>query len=156
MSSETEKAQEIDHRKIAASLFNKTWDLLEKGRNSDEDDLMISMSHASLYHWKVVGGKKQEATGNWIISRVYSTLKMPESAIYHGERCLKITETSNLGSFDLGFAYESLSRAYLVSGNKEVSSKYLKLALDQCSLLKEKEDKEWLETNLKQIKAFLD
>ncbi len=34
------------HRKIAATLFNQTWDLIEKSRNPDKNDLMISVSQA--------------------------------------------------------------------------------------------------------------
>ena len=79
------------HRKIAATLFNQTWDLIEKTRNSDENDLMISVSQASLFHWRFAGGGDLELSrGHWIISRVYSILSMPESAIYHGNKCLRI------------------------------------------------------------------
>jgi hypothetical protein len=66
------------HRKIAATLFNQTWDLIEKTRNSDENDLMISVSQASLFHWRLTGGGVLELSrGHWIISRVYSILSMP-------------------------------------------------------------------------------
>jgi hypothetical protein len=49
---------------------------------------MISESQASLFHWRFAGGKLELARGHWIISRVYSTLSMPESAIYHGKKVL--------------------------------------------------------------------
>ena len=57
------------HRKMAAELFNSTWDLIaKKNRTKDEDDQMIHMAYASRYHWSVVGGPKEAAIGEWQIS----------------------------------------------------------------------------------------
>lgn len=41
------------HRHFSASCFNGVWELIDKPhRSSDEDRLMVSMCHASLYHWR--------------------------------------------------------------------------------------------------------
>ena len=41
------------HHYFAASCFNAAWDLIEKpDRTSEDDRLMVSLSHASLFHWR--------------------------------------------------------------------------------------------------------
>ena len=43
------------HRKLAATLFNATWDLLDKSeRSPDEDAAMLGRAHASRHHWAEV------------------------------------------------------------------------------------------------------
>lgn len=42
--------------RLAGSLFNGVWTLLENpSRTPDDDLLMIHMAHASRYHWGRVG-----------------------------------------------------------------------------------------------------
>ena len=140
------------HRKIAATLFNQTWDLIEKTRNSDENDLMISVSQASLFHWRLTGGGVLELSrGHWIISRVYSILSMPESAIYHGNKCLELCKSGNLEDFEYGFACEALARAHYVKEELGEYDKYLKMAISYAEKIKEQDDRKWLETNINEL-----
>jgi hypothetical protein len=45
-----------DERALAAALFNRTWELIEReDRSQDDDDRMLHMAHASRYHWGNVG-----------------------------------------------------------------------------------------------------
>ena len=142
------------HRKIAATLFNQTWDLIEKTRNSDENDLMISVSQASLFHWRFAGGGDLELSrGHWIISRVYSILSMPESAIYHGNKCLEFCRSGNLEDFEYGFACEALARAHYVKGELGEYDKYLKMAISYAEKIKEQDYRKWLETNINEIES---
>ncbi len=108
------------HRKQAASLFNRTWSLLEKKRRTRrEDDEMIHAAHASRYHWGVVGRPVNLAIGEWQISHVYAVLKRAEPAAYHADRCLAICRESRIGDFPLAFAYEALARAAAVAGRRQ-------------------------------------
>ena len=142
------------HRKIAATLFNQTWNLIEKSRNSDENDLMISVSQASLFHWRFAGGGDLELSrGHWIISRVYSILSMPESAIYHGHKCLEFCRSGNLEDFEYGFACEALARAHDVKGELGEDDKYFKMAISYAEKIKEQDDRKWLETNINEIES---
>ena len=51
-------------RRLAAHLFNSTWDLLEtENRTPADDDRMLHMAHASRYHWGQVGSAAQLARG---------------------------------------------------------------------------------------------
>lgn len=118
---DVEKEVEIDkavHRKLAVDCFNGTWTLMEKADLSREEiDTMISMAHASRYHWEIAGDATNLARGDWQISRVYCILKRPEPAEYHATRCLQICIENKLSDFDLAIAFEAKARAGSVAGN---------------------------------------
>lgn len=123
---------EKDTKDLATELFNGVWNLLEKEtRTEDEDYLMVHQAHASLYHWMLQGNPNNIYNGEWQISRVYATINNFESCLYHGLRALKICEDNGFSGFNLAYAYEALTRAYVIKGNKSESTKYLDLALKE-------------------------
>ncbi len=147
----TEITPEI-HRKLAASLFNRTWELIDlKERSSEETELMINAAHASLYHWLQVGEAVNFARGEWQVSRVYSLCKRAEPALHHAENCLRICQEHHIGDFDLAFAYEALARACSVLGAPEKTQQYLDLAKEAAQNIKEKEDRQYLLSELASI-----
>jgi hypothetical protein len=105
-------------RRLAASLFNGTWELLERpDRSPAEDDRMVHMAHASRFHWEDVGTPANIARGEWQCSRVYAVLGRAEPALHHAQRVLTVCQDNGIGDFDLGYAYEALARAHAVAGN---------------------------------------
>jgi len=108
------------HEKLAKTLFNKTWDSLDMEQRSPMEDVeMIHTAHASRYHWGIVGKPIQFERGEWLISRVYAVLEMPESALYHARKSLDICLENNIGDFDIAFAYEAIARAYHLAGDED-------------------------------------
>ena len=123
------KADTERQRRLAAQLFNGTWNLLSKKRRTkEESDTMIHMAHASRYHWGLVGGPKELAIGEWQISRVYAVVRRPEPSLYHAERCLEICKAHGVGDFPLAYAYEALARAFAIAGKSRERAACLKLA----------------------------
>lgn len=150
------------HRKIAAQLFNHTWDLIDKGdnRSSDENDEMIHSAHASRYHWGVVvasnkypeTGPMNLERGDWQISRVYALLKRQKAALYHAQRCLDICKSNNIGDFDIAFAYEAMTRAYSLSGKeKDKQKEYVELAKTASESIEKEDDKKYFLSELDTI-----
>ncbi len=120
---------EVMHRKLAADLFNMTWDYLDKTeRTVEEDDKMVHAAHASRYHWGEIGTPLEFERGEWQISRVYAVLGRSESAQYHAQRCLDICRANGFGDFDLAFAHEAVARAYAVAGDTEKRDAHVALA----------------------------
>jgi len=148
------------HRKLAAELFNRTWELLDKKKRiREEDDLIIHTAHASRYHWGEVVAAGAPGTGlmniergEWQISRVYSVLGMAESALYHARRCLDICKKNTIGDFDMAFAYEALARAHALKGSKDEANKYLLLAKSAGDAIKEDGDRKYFLGELGTIK----
>ena len=162
---ESEKLTELEwHRKMAAQLFNHTWDLIDKGdkRTPDENDEMIHSAHSSRYHWGVVvasgeypkTGPINLERGDWQVSRVYSLLKRPEAALYHAQRCLQICKDNDIGDFDIAFAYEALARAYALSDNTEEVKKHISLAKEAGDAIKKDEDKDYFFSDLKTVPGY--
>jgi tetratricopeptide (TPR) repeat protein len=156
-----DKIEEIDlaiHKKLAADYFNKTWEYLEKGdRTPEDDDAMVDCVHASRHHWRHLiahgeGGPVNHARGDWIISRVYAILKKADLAIHYGKKSLQICQENNIGDFDLAYGYEALARAYAVAGKKIDAEKHFQQAKDAGDKIKEKESKEWFFKDLETIK----
>ena len=150
----TEKKEftEEEHKKLGIDLFNLTWSLLDKkDRTKEEDDKMVHAAHASRFHWGEIGTPLEFERGEWQISRVYSTLKRSESALYHAKRCLDICKENNIGDFDIAFAYEAMARGHASAGNKTDCEKYLKLAKGAGEQIAKKGDKDYFLGELKTI-----
>lgn len=143
------------HKKMAADLFNHTWDLIEKPDRTPEDDVeMVHSAHASRWHWGKVGTALNFQRGEWQISRVYAILKRAEPALYHAQRCLALTGANDISGFDLGFAHEAMARAHAIAGNATEAAKYMKLAQDAAGQIEKQEDREYFEGELKTIPGW--
>ena len=141
-----------EHKKLGIDLFNLTWSLLDKkDRTKEEDDKMVHAAHASRFHWGEIGTPLEFERGEWQISRVYSTLKRSESALYHANRCLDICKENNIGDFDIAFAYEAMARAHAIAGNTAKCEKHLHLAEEAGKQIEKKEDRNYFVSELKTI-----
>lgn len=139
------------HRTMGVDLFNFVWTLLEKNRRTrTEDDLMIHATHASRYHWTRARGAtpKNDAIGEWQISRVYAVLRRAEPAVYHARRTLAICEANGLEGFPLAYAHEALARAYAVAGERLLRDRHLRLAKATGEHIEEAEDRALLAADL--------
>lgn len=131
-----------EHKKLAISLFNKVWDLMEKpDKTEKEKHEMIHMVHTSRYYWGMVGQPVNLSRGEWQISRVYTVLNRAEPALFHAKRNLEICLSNKIGDFDLAFAYEALARAYQIAGDEKNVQLYKMLAFEAAGEIANEEDK---------------
>ena len=155
MSDADDTAQLLDdetERRLAGSLFNAVWTLLEtEERTRDQDDDMLHMAHASRHHWGNIGGPEQRARGEWQCSRVYAVLRRPEPALHHAQRVLDICQENGIGDFDLAFAYEALARAHAVAGASEEARHMTELALAAAKDVADDDDRDLLMNDLETI-----
>lgn len=136
-------------RKLAKDLFNHTWTLLEKeDRSVQESELMVNAAHASRFFWEEFAQPVHQARGEWQISRVYSTVGRAEPARHHARLCLEICERSELGDFDLGYAYEALARAHAVDDDLPAAAEYEKQARTAAQRITNAADRELLISDL--------
>lgn len=110
---------EATRRRLAADLFNHTWELLEMpSRTPAQDDEMIHCAHASRFHWGKVGTAQNLAAGEWQCSRVYAVLGRPEPALWHARRSLSIAKGEGIAAWCLASAQEAMARASLANGDR--------------------------------------
>jgi hypothetical protein len=141
-----------DERRLAAQLFNGTWELMEKGdRTRADDDRMLHMAHASRYHWGQVGSPGNLARGEWQCSRVYALLQRPEPCLHHAQRVLDICREEGLSDFDLAFAYEALARGYAIAGQPLYAGLMTERALAAATDIADEEDRRLLLSDLETI-----
>jgi tetratricopeptide (TPR) repeat protein len=119
------------HRKVAAECFNRTWDYLEKKkRGPDDDQMMLSLAHASRYHWSLIGKPSNFTTGDWQISRVYSALNHPDLALSFAKTALEISQKNNLSELLIS-AYEGMARAYAAAKKYTNAKEFINKARGQ-------------------------
>lgn len=140
------------HRQQATELFNDVWDILDKSDRTDYDIIrMIHMAHASVWHWSFAGEAVNMARGEWQVSRVYATVKMPESALFHARRSLAICVGSDLRDFDLAFAHEAMARAQKLCGLTDEANTSLQLAREAGNAIKDPGDQAYFFSELATI-----
>ena len=138
-----------EERRLAATLFNHVWDLMEKpDRSADDDDAMVHGAHASRYHWGVVGEPVHWARGEWQCSRVYTVLGRFEPALHHAGRCLALAVQYGLGPFDVGAAHEALARSYRIVGDTAKVAEHVALGQAEAAAITDADDRTILAADL--------
>ena len=140
------KEKENIHQYMAIELNVQTWNLLgKKDRNENDDKRMLFFAKASLYHWRKSPDYKpvNEQRGEWLISHVFAVLNLGDESLRHAKTCMDITMKESFKDFDLAYAYESMARAYSISGDKDKSEKWYKKAKTAGDLIASDCDKEY-------------
>ncbi len=143
----------IDFQKQQAiDCFNKTWDYIDMENRTKEDDFqMIHCAHTSRYLWSLVGNPVNIERGEWQVSKVYSIVGLGQSALYHGEECLRICLENDVEIFDLVFAYECIARAYKILNDTENLEKYIKLANETLEKMEKNSDYDYAKSEIDSI-----
>ena len=142
------------NRHFSTDCFNRVWDLLDKpDRSADDDRLMVSMCHASLFHWQQRPdcSSRNLSIGYWQLSRVYAVLGQADNARQFARVCR--THSENEEPFYLGYAYEALARAEFTAGNADAGEYFLANAREQSVLVADAEERGMLDRELQTMKA---
>lgn len=137
--------KESSHKYYGIEFNQLVWSLLSKGdRSAEEDELMIHAAHTSHFHWLKCGTKVNEQRGEWLISRVYSVLNVPERAMFHAQRCKEITDEHlrEMKDFDIAYANEVMARAFACNGNAAEAKRYFNAAKENGEKIADNEGKE--------------
>ena len=126
-----------EEKKLASTLFNDCWNLIEKPtRTPLEDAEMLHLANTSRWHWGNVGGDAEKSIGEWQCSRVNSLLGNGPAALLHAELskywCAKLPSSN----FMHASATEALAYANHVLGRNEEALRFKDEAI---SLLRSEE-----------------
>ena len=141
------------HRYFSADCFNKAWELIEKtNRTPAEDEQMIRLNQASLWHWTERDDCKgaNMSIGYWQASRIHAILGRAEEARRYGLLCLENSPQES--PFLQAYAYEALARAENAAGNGRKAEQYRVEALRLAESVKDSEDRDQILNDLKTIK----
>jgi len=157
MATEPFRLEPDQERRLAATIFNHVWALLEAPeRSASQDDEMLHGAHASRYLWGEVGDPVHWARGEWQCSRVYAVLGRFEPALHHARRCLDLATQHDLGPFDVGAAHEAIARSYRVVGDAGMTAQHVALARAEAARITDAEDREILDADLASLLSRAD
>jgi hypothetical protein len=153
MGREPDRDGAATNRRLAADLYNRSWQLLElPNRTADQDDELIHVTHASCYHWGEVGGPPQRRTGENQCARVYAALGRAEPALHHAERCLELIRAAHdVEDWELASAFEVLARAHATAGAQDDAERYAALARDELARITDREDRDLIAGQLAEL-----
>ena len=140
-----------EHRELGKELFNRTWELMElEPRTVEQEDELIYTAHASRYHWSRAGGPEHAARGEWQCSRVYAVLGRGEPAVWHAKRCLAYIEAAgdDVDVWDAAAAYEALSRAYAVAGDRVAAADWKSRAVAATAAIADPDERGVIENDI--------
>lgn len=143
------------HKYFSVECFNRAWDYIDKPiRKKNEDDVMLQLSLASLWHW--IQRKDSTSTNlsisYWQVSRVFALLRQSDNARHYGELCLEVSQGEDVLAFYRGYAYEALARAEMVAENENEMEKHLIQAHQVAASLADSEEKKQLLRDLATIR----
>lgn len=145
------------HRFFSAECYNKTWELMRKAdRTPEEDILMVSLSHASVYHWTQRADCKpiNVSIGFWQLSRVNAVIGRPTDAYSYAVLCLAKSDT--LPPFYRAYAYEALARAEKLANNASAANAHLTMARSLAALVESAEERAMVCKDLDELDASAD
>ncbi|HEX5000523.1 MAG TPA: hypothetical protein VFY29_20035 [Terriglobia bacterium] len=141
------------HRYFSALCFNKAWDLIEKaGRTSEENEEMIRLSQASIWHWtqREDCARANLSIGYWQASRVHALVGNAGEARRYGDLCME--QSRGEAPFLMAYAHEALARAAQVAGNTTECSRHREEAERLAADLTDKDERALLEKDLETLR----
>jgi hypothetical protein len=152
MTDEKKMTLEKFHKKFAVETNNGIWPILDKEKPTDDElEEALHMAHTSMFHWSKIGKPINKARAEYMISRVCSAMGRGEAALFHAKKCLKITEETGIGDWDLAFAYEAIARAHGVASDTKNCRKFKETAQKAIDDIKGEEDKKICQGELDKV-----
>jgi hypothetical protein len=134
------------HEYFSRTCFNRAWDLIVKaGRTAEEDEEMIRLNQASLWHWtqRPDCTPRNRAVGFWQASRIHAILGHVGEATRYARLCLAASiETGD--AFLLGYAEEAFARAAFVGGDRATAAKHVARAHELVATVENPKDRDLL------------
>lgn len=108
------------HRWFAVELNNLAWDIVEaESRSEEELERMIHAAHAACFHWLQVGNPLNHLRAESLLASAYFTAGLPEAAVRHAEKCLRLGEAAGntQSQFDRACTQGCAAAAYVLAGD---------------------------------------
>jgi hypothetical protein len=139
-----------DQRALAASLFNRTWELLEADRDDEGDRTLLATALASRLHWEGIGTDENYAAGDWLVAHVASELGHPDLALDFAAAAHQRAVAADPGvpRWLIASTQEGMARAHAVAGHDEERDRWAADARRTLQDVDDSEDRELIESQL--------
>lgn len=141
------------HRWFGVEFNSGIFPLLSKeDRNEEETETMIAMAYASTLHWSKYSGCKSvnKARGENMIATALTYAGRKEASLHHAERNYDIVfgNKNEMADFDVSYALMVMARSLALNGRQSEAGEYYEKCLESIHHIKDKEDKEIVESDL--------
>jgi len=144
-------ATHLSHREFAVSTFNGTWNLLDRAELSAEEQIELErMASASLYHWSIIGGPQELATGEWLLARVYIRLGFGHEALRHASMAAELASQNEVADYLKASTLEGLARAHAMMGIVDDAIALRATAVAALGEIADPEDRELIESQIEE------
>jgi hypothetical protein len=117
-------------RALAAELFNRAWELIERTDRTPDDDVELLLSATtSRWLWGQVGTAEQIATGDWQVAHAAALLDLGPVSMLFARRSLAAIEAASAGGWRLASAHEGMARACYAVGDTNGGRHHRRLAV---------------------------
>ncbi len=139
----------LTHREFAVSTYNGSWNLLDRAELSAEEQIELErMACASLYHWSVIGGAQELATGEWLLARVYIRLGFGHEALRHASMAAELASKNEVADYLKASTLEGLARAHAMMGIVDDAIALRGAAVSALDEIVDPEDRELIESQI--------
>jgi hypothetical protein len=136
-------------RALARELFNRTWELIETGhRTLEQDRMMLVTACASYLHWDAIGTEENRAIADWQIAHVASLLGYGDLALAHATSALRRVQAASLPDWLHASALEGLARAHAAAGNPAQRDAYLQRATEAVARVADAKERELIASQI--------
>jgi hypothetical protein len=145
-------------RALAAQLFNRTWELLERPRSPVDDRTMLACALASRLHWAGIGDDENYAAGDWLVAHVASQLGYADLALDFAASAYEAALAADppVATWLVASAQEGLARAHATAGHEAERDRYAADARRTLETVDDAEDRELVAGQLASIPGLPD
>ncbi len=134
--------ENIDHRTLAAALYNSCWELLEQGsRTADDDARLLGNAFASRYHWNQFGVAQNDVIADWMVSRAAAVTGYGSLAVDFALRAVAGASDPASADWLVASAAEGLARAYDAVGDTALRNEWCQRAERLVAAISDDEDR---------------
>lgn len=126
-------------RDIAITSYNRAQELLYIQRTSPQDLELLEAASTSRNNWRLVGGEKEFAISDWLMSRVYVQFQQPIPAIDFALASLSHNQ-NGFPAWLKASLFEGTARAYKCAGEINDFENYKALSLAELANEPDAED----------------
>ena len=110
--------QNPDSRALAARFYNASWELLDRGARSDDDNaLLLTTAFASRAHWLEAGGTQQWIISEWMVSRAAAATGWGDLSLFFALRAYNAAQSPGTADWLGASTAEGVARAYGAMGD---------------------------------------
>ena len=146
--------QSEEETKLAKSLYNRCWELLETtGRSVDQDVELLTSAFAARHHWLAVGGPEQLVVSDWMVARAAGDVGASAVALLFARRANAAAEALEGPEWLGASTAEGVARATAQSGDVDEARKWLRIAAERLERITDDEDRELIADQLRSLRV---